>query len=49
VTAATAKQPNKNNPVIAGQDGEATAVQVGEPLIRDDTAEAGVTFQNFEP
>jgi len=45
----TREQPNKNNPVIAGQDGAATDVEVGEPLVIDDTAEVEVTFRNFEP
>ncbi|OJF93516.1 hypothetical protein AX760_05685 [Pararhizobium antarcticum] len=37
------------DPVISGQDGEATNVEVGQPIILDDTAEVEVTFTNFEP
>ncbi|MDQ0320628.1 hypothetical protein QO002_002766 [Pararhizobium capsulatum DSM 1112] len=37
------------DPVIAGQDGEATDVEVGQPVIIDRTAEVEVTFTNFEP
>jgi hypothetical protein len=37
------------DPVISGQDGEATDVEVGQPIVIDDTAEVEVTFTNFEP
>ncbi len=37
------------DPVINGQDGEATELSVGEPIILDDTAEVEVTFRNYEP
>ncbi len=37
------------DPVISGNDGEATDVAVGQPIVIDDTAEVEVTFQNFEP
>lgn len=37
------------DPVIAGQDGEATNVDIGQPIIIDTTAELEVTFTNFEP
>lgn len=37
------------DPVISGQDGEATNVEVGQPIVLDDTAEVEVTFQNSEP
>jgi hypothetical protein len=37
------------DPVISGQDGQATHVEVGEAIVIDDTAEVEVTFKNFEP
>ena len=37
------------DPVIAGQDGEATNVDIGQPILLDNTAELEVTFTNFEP
>lgn len=37
------------DPVIAGQDGQATDVEIGEPSVSGDTAEVEVTFQNSEP
>lgn len=37
------------DPVLAGQDGEATGVKVGEPEVVDDTAEVEVTFRNGGP
>jgi hypothetical protein len=37
------------DPVIAGQDGQATNVKVGEPVVIDDTAEVEVMFRNGEP
>jgi hypothetical protein len=37
------------DPVIAGNDGQATDVEVGQPIVIDDTAEVEVTFQNVEP
>ncbi|MDO9419007.1 DUF3828 domain-containing protein [Pararhizobium sp.] len=37
------------DPVIAGQDGQASNVEIGTPIILDDTAEVEVTFENGEP
>ena len=37
------------DPVISGQDGEATKVKIGEPVISGDKAEVVVKFVNFEP
>lgn len=37
------------DPVIGGQDGQATDVEIGEPSVNGDTAEVEVTFQNAEP
>jgi hypothetical protein len=35
------------DPVIDGQDGEASNVEIGEPVIVDRTAEVEVSFDNF--
>lgn len=37
------------DPVISGNDGEATDVAVGQPIVVDNTAEVEVTFKSFEP
>ena len=37
------------DPVISGNDGEATDVDVGQPIVTEDTAELEVTFTNSEP
>jgi Protein of unknown function (DUF3828) len=37
------------DPVISGNDGEATDVDVGQPIVIDDTAEVEVMFRNSEP
>ncbi len=37
------------DPVISGQDGQATHVEIGEPIVLDGTAEVEVSFQNSEP
>ena len=37
------------DPVISGNDGQATDVEIGQPIVIDDTAEVEVTFTNFEP
>jgi hypothetical protein len=36
------------DPVIAGQDGEASDVKIGEPILMKDTAEVEVQFENGE-
>jgi len=37
------------DPVISGNDGQATGVAIGQPIVIDDTAEVEVTFKNSEP
>ncbi|CAN7483456.1 DUF3828 domain-containing protein [Pararhizobium sp. LjRoot255] len=37
------------DPVISGNDGEATDIDVGQPIVIDDTAEVEVTFKNSVP
>jgi len=37
------------DPVISGQDGQASDVEIGQPIVLDDTAEVEVTFTNSEP
>ncbi len=37
------------DPVIAGNDGEATDVELSPPIVIDDTAGVEVTFRNSEP
>ncbi|CAN7470020.1 DUF3828 domain-containing protein [Pararhizobium sp. LjRoot238] len=37
------------DPVISGNDDEATDVDVGQSIVIDDTVELEVTFKNFEP
>lgn len=37
------------DPVISGQDGQATDIEIGKPAVSDDTAEVEVTFTNSEP
>ncbi len=36
------------DPVISGQDGTPTQVQIGQPILLDDKAELEVTFRNGE-
>jgi len=37
------------DPVISGQDGTATELQIGEPILLGKTAELEVQFRNYDP